>query len=42
MNGEFAMALGDDIIAQFVAQTRQTIGVKTFEGAIQAAIGKTN
>ena len=42
MNGEFAMALGDDIIAQFVAQTRQTIGVKTFEGAILAAIGKTN
>ena len=42
MNGEFAMALGDDIIAQFVAQTRQTLGVKTFEGAIQAAIGKTN
>lgn len=42
MNGEFAMALGDDIIAQFVVQTRQTLGVKTFEGAIQAAIGKTN
>jgi len=42
MNGEFAMALWDDIIAQFVVQTRQTLGVKTFEGAIQAAIGKTN
>lgn len=42
MNGEFAMALGDDIIAQFVTQTRQTLGVKTFEGAIQSAIGKTN
>jgi peptidyl-prolyl cis-trans isomerase D len=42
MKNEFGLAMSDDIIAQFVSQTRQNLGVKIYEGAIQAALGKTN
>lgn len=42
MKNEFGMAMSDDIVSQFVTHTRQSLGVKIFEGAIQNALGKTN
>ena len=42
LGNEVALSLSDDVISQFISDTRNRIGVTISDAALQAATGKTN
>jgi peptidyl-prolyl cis-trans isomerase D len=42
LGNEVALSLSDDVISQFISDTRNRIGVSISDAALQAATGKTN
>ena len=42
LGNEVALSLSDDVIAQFISDTRSRIGVTISDAALQSATGKTN
>ena len=42
LGNEVALSLSDDVIAQFISDTRNRIGVSISDAALQSATGKTN